>query len=385
MWARPIRPPSPSPWPPGRPGRLGGLGARRGHLHQAARVGGDQQLGAGGQHVRGLAVAELGRRLRVEQVVDAGRAAAELRLGDLPQLQPGDAAQQLARLGPDALGVGQVAGVVVGDGHRQRVPRAPPGRARPAARTRRGPAPRRPPARAAYAGSSASSSAYSFIDDPQPAALTTTRSTPAASKVSTSLRAKALRLRLAPVVHAQRAAAALPARDHHVAALQRQHPGGGRVDLREERALHAAGEQADDRPPGAAGGDPLGQRRGAAADRRRDVLHRRQRRRQPGQQAAAADQPLQPDRAGTPRSGPRSRAQPARVREQREDRLAQQPVLRRAGGAGARPGPGSPRSAGRTARPTGRPSRRPCSRGRRRSAAPSSRLSGSPDRPWFIR
>ena len=41
--------------------------------------------------LRGLAVAELAGRLGVEDVVDAGRAAADLRLGDLPQLQPGDA------------------------------------------------------------------------------------------------------------------------------------------------------------------------------------------------------------------------------------------------------------------------------------------------------
>ena len=37
--------------------------------------------------------------------------------------RPGIAAQQRARLGADALGVREVAGVVVGDGHRERVPR----------------------------------------------------------------------------------------------------------------------------------------------------------------------------------------------------------------------------------------------------------------------
>ena len=40
---------------------------------------------------------------------------------------------------------------------------------------------------------------------------------------------------------------------------------------------------------------------------------------------------------------PAQQPQPARVREQREDRLAQQPVRRRAVGAGARPAPGWPR------------------------------------------
>ena len=52
----------------------------------------------------------------LSDVVDAGRAAAQLGLGDLPQLEPGDGLEQPARLGADALGVAEVAGVVVGDG-----------------------------------------------------------------------------------------------------------------------------------------------------------------------------------------------------------------------------------------------------------------------------
>src|SRR6478609_8901076 len=90
---------------------------RRGHLHQAAGVGGDEHLGARGHDVRGLAVTQLAGRLGVEDVVDPGRTAAQLSLVDLPQLQPGYAAEQLPRLGPDPLRVRQVAGVVVRDGH----------------------------------------------------------------------------------------------------------------------------------------------------------------------------------------------------------------------------------------------------------------------------
>src|SRR3954470_11163658 len=48
---------------------------RGGGLHQAARVGGHEQLSTGGQYVLGLAVPELLGRLRVEDVPDAGRAA----------------------------------------------------------------------------------------------------------------------------------------------------------------------------------------------------------------------------------------------------------------------------------------------------------------------
>ena len=95
---------------------------RPGHLQQAAGVRGHQQVRAGGQDVGRLAVAEVAGRRRLQQVVHAGRPAADLRLGDLGQPQPGDGPQQLPRLGPDPLGVLEVAGVVVGDRHRQRVP-----------------------------------------------------------------------------------------------------------------------------------------------------------------------------------------------------------------------------------------------------------------------
>ena len=105
-------------WPPARR-------SADGDLQQAAGVGGDQQLGAGGAAtLAGLAVAELARRLRVEQVVDAGRRRSTAR--------PRRSRRRSARVcrpaasrgwRPDALGVREVAGVVVGDRHRQRVPR----------------------------------------------------------------------------------------------------------------------------------------------------------------------------------------------------------------------------------------------------------------------
>src|SRR3954453_5279272 len=46
------------------------------HLHEAAGVGGDQQLGSRSQHVPGLAVTQRSRRVGCQQVVDAGGAAA---------------------------------------------------------------------------------------------------------------------------------------------------------------------------------------------------------------------------------------------------------------------------------------------------------------------
>ena len=63
--------------------------------------------------------------------------------------------------------------------HRRAGAAGPRGRARRGSPRRRAPSPRTRVARSAYAGSSASRSAYSFMVEPQPAALTTMCSTPA--------------------------------------------------------------------------------------------------------------------------------------------------------------------------------------------------------------
>ena len=68
---------------------------------------------------------ELGGRFRLEQVVDACGAAADLPLGRLDQLEPRNRAEERPRLGPEGLGVREVAGVVIGDSQRERVPRRP--------------------------------------------------------------------------------------------------------------------------------------------------------------------------------------------------------------------------------------------------------------------
>ena len=71
--------------------------------------------------MRGLAVAERACRFRLDEVVDAGAAAAELLLGRLDELELRNRAKQRARLGADALGVAEVACLLVGDTERQRV------------------------------------------------------------------------------------------------------------------------------------------------------------------------------------------------------------------------------------------------------------------------
>ena len=70
-----------------------------------------------------LRAPSFGGGLGLDEVVDAGRAAAELPLRGLLELQPRDGVEQRARLGAHLLRVGEVAGVVVGDAHRQRVAR----------------------------------------------------------------------------------------------------------------------------------------------------------------------------------------------------------------------------------------------------------------------
>ena len=62
---------------------------RRRHLEQAARVRARVDVRLGREHVRRLAVAERPRRVGLDEVVDAGAAAAHLLLGRLDELEPG--------------------------------------------------------------------------------------------------------------------------------------------------------------------------------------------------------------------------------------------------------------------------------------------------------
>ena len=89
--------------------------------------------------VRRLAVAQLRRRVRHDDVVDAGRAAADRRLGDVDDLEVRDRAQHRPGLGAHLLAVPEVAGVVVGHAGADRVPRGPGPERRRAPRARRGP------------------------------------------------------------------------------------------------------------------------------------------------------------------------------------------------------------------------------------------------------
>ena len=87
-----------------------------GDLKVASGVGGGEDRGAGADDVADLADEELLGLLGLGDVVDAGAAAAPIGLGQLDELEPGDELQEVAGLLGDLLPVGQVTGVVVGDG-----------------------------------------------------------------------------------------------------------------------------------------------------------------------------------------------------------------------------------------------------------------------------
>jgi hypothetical protein len=93
-------------------------------LHQAADVAACQDLGAGGEEGARLLLAEPRRDLRVLEVVDPRRAAAQLPVGRLDE-GGADCGEEAAWGGPLALSVRQVAGVVVGDDGTRLEPRPP--------------------------------------------------------------------------------------------------------------------------------------------------------------------------------------------------------------------------------------------------------------------
>src|SRR5918996_136339 len=78
---------------------------------------------AGRENRGDLALEELAGHRRLEKIVDAGAAAAEVALGELDQTQARDAPQELARLPADVLAMREVTGVVVRDGHVEAVER----------------------------------------------------------------------------------------------------------------------------------------------------------------------------------------------------------------------------------------------------------------------
>src|SRR6266536_4211934 len=93
-----------------------GLPGMPGDLEQAARIARGHHTRAALADARDLHPSQLFRHGRLREIVDARAAATELRVLDVHQGQPGDAPQELSRLGTHLLAVGEMTGVVIGHG-----------------------------------------------------------------------------------------------------------------------------------------------------------------------------------------------------------------------------------------------------------------------------
>src|SRR5712671_1340818 len=89
------------------------LAAPPGDLEEAARVRRRDHSRSGLGDPGELSIQELARHSGLEEIVDAGAPAAELAVAELDEPEPGDPAEQPARLVSHALPVDQMAGVVV--------------------------------------------------------------------------------------------------------------------------------------------------------------------------------------------------------------------------------------------------------------------------------
>ena len=271
-------------------------------LHEAAGVRAREQLRARGEHVGGLAVAEVAGGLGLHDVVDAGAAAADVLLGGLDDLERGDPPQHRLPRGGQPLRVAQVARVLVGDHQRQRVERA---------------------ARALVEELREVARVEAVVLQVRAAARGVDGDRQAGEVAAQALR-EALGLARAARVGGQRAAAALR-RDDDLPALGGERAGRSGVDVAERDALDTAGEQRDPAAARACSGRQA-RRSLARAAPRREARHRPQ---------AAGHRPSE---RGERERGP----QPPRVGQHREEGRAEQPV---AGAARCAPASTVPRVA----------------------------------------
>ena len=215
----------------------------RGDLQRAARIGGGDHIRRQGGQVAGFAIAEVARpapaapgcrcrrcrsRSRLRPATPARRRESPAAARAARRARPGRARDGRRRDTPRGRGSGAAA----------RAARPSSASTSDTSRTLALNA----WARAAQAGSSANSSPYSFIADPQPAALTTMRSAPGLLEHLDGVPGQRARLVDVAGVQRQRAAAALRRGRRHPAAFGREHAHGGLVHVPEREALHAAGQ-----------------------------------------------------------------------------------------------------------------------------------------------
>ena len=97
------------------PGALAEAGEGGLELKKAAGIAGGDDVGVEWRNELGLAVAQGVGGIGLDEVVDSRGAAADGGLGNFRELQLGNVRKQGARLGPDTLGMLQMAGIVEGD------------------------------------------------------------------------------------------------------------------------------------------------------------------------------------------------------------------------------------------------------------------------------
>ena len=274
-------------------------------LDEAAGVRARVRLRPRREDVARLAVAELAGSLGLDEVVDPSRTAAEVLLVRLDDLEAGDAGERRASRERQLLGVAEVARVLERDLHAERMTRRTRWRLREqftdVAHLR--------------------SERLRALVAEKPAEFLQVR--PAARRVDDDEvdvfegGDEAMRERLALVeparMHGERTTAALRRRDD-LEAVGCEDAGCRRVHVGEDRALHAAGEEADPRVPGSDGRGQCGDL--AVPTPARGNLDER-------------PQPLRHRRGPADRRQPKHGAHSVGVGEETEEEPAHEPVSRR--------------------------------------------------------
>src|SRR5712692_6703353 len=294
----------------------------RGNLQQATGIAGNDRIGVCRRAVLRFAVAQLLRGSGRDQVVDARGAAADFPVGNFHDLELGDCGERLAGLRANALRVLQMAGIVIGDAHRQRLARR--------ARFKLG-----EHFRDVFAarGKSLGALGISRVVAQQITIVLQIGAAPggiadddvhtrALERVNQPPRQLQCRFFLARVDH-QSAAAALLARRNHFAAFGGEDPRGGIIYVWKQDALHAPEQDADAQSRRALRLHPLRRFREQRAKRNsgKQHLHRAERRGKNLEHAKAFGEPADPQGLVKP-DGQQQQPETRRVRKNGKDQPA---------------------------------------------------------------
>src|SRR5229473_3026837 len=301
----------------------------RGNLQQATGIAGNDCIGVCRRAVLCFAVPQLLRGSGRDQIVDTRRAAADFPVGNFHDLELGDCGQRFAGLRANALRVLQMAGIVIGDAHRQRLARR--------ARFKLGEHFRDV---LAARGKGPGALGISRVVAQQVTIVLEIGAAPggiadddvhtrALERVNQPPRQLQCRFFLARVDH-QSAAAALLARRNHFAAFGGEHPHGGVIYVWKQDALHAPEQDADAQSRRALRLHPLRRFREQRAKRNsgKQLVHRAERRGKNLEHAKAFDEPADPKGLVKP-DGQQQQPETRRVRKNGKDQSAIQSLAER--------------------------------------------------------